>query len=180
MTNITLAAPKYPADFFCIYRLYRTAFPASERKPFFIILKMFRQRKSDLWCIRKSGRFVGFAATVNSPDLVLLDYLAVCEKHRRDGIGSSTLVQLKKIYEALFVEIESTDFPGEDHTLRLHRKQFYVRAGMVPMNVTANVFGVRMELLGWNCSLDFERYQSFYRDHYSPWAAEHIHKYEPL
>ena len=45
---------------------------------------------------------------------------------------------------------------------------------MVPMGTEADVFGTRMELLGVRCHLDFEDYRSFYREHYSPWAAEHI------
>ena len=45
---------------------------------------------------------------------------------------------------------------------------------MVPMEVEADVFGVRMELLSHGCSMDFDGYRSFYREHYSPWAAEHI------
>jgi len=40
----------------------------------------------------------------------------------------------------------------------------------------ADVFGIKMELLGKNCreDLDFQRYRDFYRDFYKPWAAEHI------
>ena len=33
-----------------------------------------------------------------------------------------------------------------------------------------------MELLGKNCTMDFERYNRFYRDAYSPWAASHFKK----
>ena len=45
---------------------------------------------------------------------------------------------------------------------------------MVPMGTEADVFGVRMELLGIRCHLDFEGYRNFYRESLSPWAAEHI------
>ena len=45
---------------------------------------------------------------------------------------------------------------------------------MKELGVLADVFGVRMELLGWDCKLDFNGYQTFYREHYSAWAAEHL------
>ena len=50
---------------------------------------------------------------------------------------------------------------------------------MEPMGTEADVFAVRMELLGTRCHLDFESYRNFYRDNYSPWAAEHIKEVEP-
>jgi len=31
-----------------------------------------------------------------------------------------------------------------------------------------------MELLGKDCMLDYAAYHAFYRDNYSPWAAEHL------
>ena len=56
-----------------VYLLYLRAFPASERKPFSKIVSMAKEGRTDLWIIRKDGRFAGFASTVNSPELVLLD-----------------------------------------------------------------------------------------------------------
>lgn len=174
MADVSLTQPRGIGDWLRICRLYRSAFPRSERKPFGIIAGMYRRGKTDLWCIRDGKAFGGFAATVNSPDIILLDYLAILPVRRKQGLGSAALKQLRLHYpeKALFVEIESTADSADP--LRLRRKQFYQSAGMVSLGVSANVFGVPMELLGWNCALDFAGYQSFYRDHYSPWAAEHI------
>ncbi len=159
-----------------IFRLYRRAFPRSERKPFGIILRMAKEGRADLWTIRKDGRFAGFAATVNGPQIVLLDYFAVKASLRGRGVGSSALIQLEKEYDGrgFFVEIESTFEEADNREQREKRKKFYVNCGMEPMNTEADVFGVRMELLGVRCRLDFAGYQGFYREHYSPWAAEHI------
>ena len=33
-----------------------------------------------------------------------------------------------------------------------------------------------MELLGWDCVMDYEDYRLFYRDNYSEFAAEHIQR----
>lgn len=159
-----------------LFLLYRAAFPRQERKPFSVIVKMARTGRVDLWTIREAGRFAGFAATVNGSELVLLDYFAVRKAMRGRGLGSAVLKKLMAQYRdrGFFVEIESTFEEAENRTQRWKRKEFYVNCGMEPMGTEADVFGVRMELLGVRCHLDFEGYRSFYRDDYSPWAAEHI------
>ena len=43
---------------------------------------------------------------------------------------------------------------------------------MKELDVAAKVFGVEMELMGWDCRLDFKAYQSFYRDYYGEFAAK--------
>ena len=164
-----------------IFLLYRNAFPRYERKPFSRITSMAKAGRADLWTIREDGDFAGFAATVNAPELVLLDYLAVSKKYRGCGVGTAAMGTLMDHYRdrGLFVEIESTFEDAENLRERQKRKQFYVNCGMEPMGTEADLFGVRMELLGVRCHLDFESYRSFYRDHYSPWAAEHIREVEP-
>ena len=159
-----------------IFHLYRTAFPRNERKPFRRITSMVKEGKADLWTIRRDGRFAGLAATVNSPKIVLLDYFAVKKSLRGLGMGSEALRKLMEHYRdrGVFVEIESTFAEAENHEVRQKRKKFYVNCGMEPMGTEAELCGVRMELLGVRCHLDFESYRSFYRDYYSPWAAEHI------
>lgn len=156
--------------------LYRNAFPRSERKPFSRITSMAKAGRADLWTIRMDGRFAGLAATVNGPDIVLLDYFAVKRSLRGRGVGSAALLQLEQAYadRGFFVEIESTLEEADNREQREKRKEFYVNCGLVPMNTEADVFGIRMELLGIRCRLDLAGYRAFYRDHYSPWAAEHI------
>ena len=159
-----------------IYRLYRRAFPRSERKPFNMILSMRRRGKTDVWVFQQDGRFAGFASTINDDRLILLDYLAITESMRGRGIGSSALQALKDSYtgKGIFVEIESAFEDTDDRAERLRRKHFYMKNDMLPSRVMAGVFGVKMELLCWNCSVDFCRYHAFYRDNYSAWAADHI------
>ena len=159
-----------------IFALYRSAFPPSERKPFSTIVKMARRGLADLWTLRRGGRFAGFAATVNGDKLVLLDYFAVKKKFRGQGTGSAALKKLMERYQnrGFFAEIESTYEDAENMQQRRKRKEFYVNCGMEPMSTEADVFGVRMELLGVRCHLEFEDYRNFYREFLSPWAAEHI------
>ena len=164
-----------------IFALYRSAFPKEERKPFSRILKTARAGKADLWTIRTGGRFAGFAATVNSEELILLDYYAVKANLRGRGVGREALMALMEVYRdrGFFVEIESTFEDAPNALERERRKKFYVNCGMEPMGTEVDVFGVRMELLGVRCFLDFEGYRSFYRDNYSSWVADHIREVQP-
>lgn len=165
-----------PGQWLRVYLLYRAAFPRSERKPFGMILKMYRKGKTDVWCARDERGFAGFAATINDEALVLLDYLAVSKGKRGRGCGTAMLRALKDGYpgRGLFVEIESPFEDAPNREERMRRRQFYISCGMQPARVMAQVFGVKMELLCCNCSVDFARYHAFYRDNYSPWAADHI------
>ena len=180
MRDPFLSKPKGIIEWLAVYRLYRAAFPAKERKPFSVIVKMYRSRKTDVWCVWQRGTLLGFATTING-EQILLDYLAVSRRWQGQGIGTQILQTLQQIYrgKGLFVEIESPYEAVPDRRARLRRKAFYLRCGMTPLNVMASVFGVEMELLGWDCSLDFDQYQGFYRDHYSPRAADHIKNQAP-
>lgn len=172
--SLTLRKPATPLDWLRIRLLYRRAFPRYERKPFKIIRRMHKEGRTDVWLAEKDGRFAGLAATING-DVILLDYLAVHEKLRNQGVGSAFLQALLNLYEdrGLFVEIEAAD--RDDPTgEKLRRKQFYLRNGLMDMHVVAILFGVRMELLGRGCDLDFDEYRDFYRTYYNAWAAEHV------
>ena len=141
-----------------------------------MIRKMEKKGKTDVWYFEKNGSFIGLAATINSDDTILIDYLAIAKKHRTCGFGSEVLklVREKYIGKGVFVEIESTFEECENKEERKRRKAFYIRNGMEEMNVLAELFGVNMELLGFDCKMTYADYKAFYHDNYSPWAAEHI------
>lgn len=159
-----------------IYRLYQAAFPASEKKPFSMIVSMSRNGKTDVWYCEDVGEFAGLVITINGSDKILLDYLAVNEKRRGQGLGSRILQTMRQIYagKGVFLEIEVVDENTENYEERKRRKQFYLANGMTEMKVFVELFGVDMELLGFDCSLTFEEYQEFYRTNYNEWAATHI------
>lgn len=163
-------------DWVRILKLYMAAFPASERKPFPMIVKMTRKGVSDTWGIWEGKKFRGLAITINGPKEILLDYYAISKNARGKGLGSAGLRLLSQRYrgKGLFVEIESPYEPGPDRQMRQRRKSFYLANGLVPMQVMMRLFGVKMELLGLNCRLDYEGYKNFYRDNYGPWATGHI------
>ena len=159
-----------------IYCLYQSAFPANEKKPFSMIRSMQKKGNSDVWYCVEKGKFAGLVITINGPDKVLLDYLAVTAKRRGQGIGSQILKKMREQYvgKGVFLEIEIVDKAAENYEERKRRKQFYLSNGMTPMNVFIELFGVDMELLGFDCTLTFEEYHNFYRTNYNEWAAAHV------
>ena len=159
-----------------IKHLYKRAFPRSERKPFSIIMKMQKEGKSDVWYFEDDSGFLGMATTINSTDTVLIDYFAVADKRRGEGHGTEMLGALLELYSprGVFLEIEIPYEDAPDYEVRRRRREFYLRAGLLPMNTRAKLFGVDMELLGVDCALDFDAYRDFYADNLGRWAAEHI------
>lgn len=159
-----------------IYKLYREAFPKNERKPFYMIITMQIKGKTDVWYFEKDGKFVGLAITINGDDMVLLDYLAIGENSRGQGIGSTILKKLQKHYShrGLLVEIETTQKNAPNLAERKRRKEFYLKNRMRPMNVFIRLFGVEMELMGHNCQVNFDEYFTFYKKNYGEFVTPHI------
>ena len=47
-------------------------------------------------------------------------------------------------------------------------------AMMQELGVEVTLFGVDMELLGYNCGVNFDEYQGLYFDTYGNWAAKNV------
>ena len=137
---------------------------------------MQKKGKTDVWYCEEDGTFAGLVITINGPDKILLDYLAVDAKHRGSGLGSGMLRLMREQYagKGVFLEIEVVVEEAANYEERKRRKQFYLRNGMKELGVFVELFGVDMELLGFDCTMTFEEYHAFYRENYNAWAAEHI------
>ncbi len=177
---LTYTSPRGIKQWAEVYTLYQKAFPASEKKPFSMILKMHRKGKTDIWRFERNGKFAGIIITINGPETILLDYLAVDESQRGTGIGSEILQLMRKQYgdKGVFLEIESVYEEADNLADRIRRKHFYEKCGMESMGVFVWLFGVKMELMSFGCKLTYEQYHDFYRDNYNQWAADHIRSAE--
>ena len=174
------AAPRGLRQWADIYKLYQKAFPKSEKKPFWLIVKMFCKGSSHVWRFTRNGKFAGLIITINGRENVLLDYLAVEENQRGTGIGTEILQLMRGHYagKGVFLEIESVYEDCDNREQRIRRKHFYEKSGMTSMDVFVWLFGVKMELMSFGCRLSYEEYHAFYRDNYNQWAADHIQKAE--
>ena len=133
-----------------------------------------------MWRFTRNGKFAGLIITINGENHVLLDYLAVDKAQRGTGIGTEILQLMRQQYfgKGVFLEIESVYEDCDNQQERLRRKHFYEKCGMTSMEVFVWLFGVKMELMGFDCFLSYEEYHTFYRDNYNQWAADHIQKAE--
>lgn len=177
---MNMFAPKTPLQWLRLWRLYRSAFPDAERKPFTMILSMYRQGRTDVWYFEREGKFAGLATTINGDRLILVDYLAVAEGRRGQGLGSEIMALLEGQYAetGFFGEIERVWEKAENYRQRRRRKEFYLSNGMEALGVNVVVFGVDMELLGYRCRVSYEEYREFYREHYGEFTQKHIAKGE--
>ena len=173
---IEFVKPTSKSEYKEIKRLYKSAFPKNERKPFSLIKKMHKGGITDIWYFREDGEFLGLAITINREDCILVDYFAVIEEKRGRGRGTEMLKELIGHYSprGLFLEIERPYENQEGYLLKVRRKSFYLNAGLVELGVYICLFGVDMELLGVGIDLTFEEYKSFYLDRLSLFAPRVI------
>lgn len=166
----------YRKDWQNIKKLYNEAFPANEKKPFWLIRRKYKKGAADVWVLEQEGEFSGLAITMNGENLVLLDYFAVSADKRGSGIGGEALRALQEMYteRRFFLEIESIEEGAETQSERERRKRFYLANGMQELGVYVTLFGVDMELLGYHCEVNFDEYRGLYFDTYGNWAAKNV------
>lgn len=162
-----------------IYRLYSRAFPASEKKPFLLMLQKRRKGGTEILFIEDSGgEFLGLAIVIRYKDRALLDYFAVLPEKRDGGVGTKAFGLLKDRYreKRFFLEIENTGKDVPDAGLRARRKDFYLRNGMTALPMLVDLFGEEMEILAASCSLTFEEYHEIYEKEYGRRFADRIRR----
>lgn len=165
--TITFISAEEPDILRPLKKLYKTAFPRSERKPFGLILKNRREGKAEiLAAVDQSGAFYGLAISFFSEGLVLLAYFAVLPALRGRGIGAVLLRALRERYvgQKFFLEIERTDRENDPSGLKARRKAFYLRNGMCETGLFVRLFGVELEILSDRCTVSFEEYFRIYLD----------------
>lgn len=155
-------------------RLYNQSFPAAEKKPFTMMLKLCREKRMEIFAVVNDennmkwwdkGNFIGLAIFVYYNDLVLLDYFAIDKRLRSNGYGSSALALIKKMFSdrKLFLEIESVYCECDDIDNRKLRRKFYMANGMQSQGYIVELFGVDMEILSVGSSVAYEEYEALYR-----------------
>lgn len=162
-------------DYFNIWRLYRSAFPRNERKPFFVIRRRAKEGSMGVYKIVENG-FAGLMITVEKGDLLLLSYFAVKPDRRSSGVGTGALKELlaNNSGRRIFLEIEEVTEDAPNRSERVHRKGFYLRNGLSESGVFAELFGVRMEVLISGGAITPEEYEDFYRTLFGDRIMTHI------
>ena len=157
--------------------LYLRAFPKAERKPFSLMVKKQLEGTMEILSIEEENAFLGLAIFAHDKDIALLDYFAISDEMRGQGIGSRAIKALQKIYagKRFVLEIETTKKPCNDLELREHRKAFYLRNGLHTMDFDVMLFGVEMEMLSNADHLNFDEYLDVYKNACGLKYADKIH-----
>lgn len=93
----------------------------------------------------------GFFIHLSDTDIALLDYYAVLEEYRSQGIGSLFLAQMKAHYKDLHgILLETEDFDTAsteaERSVRARRDAFYTKNGALRTSTKTTVFGVDFQI----------------------------------
>ena len=134
----------------------RRDFPPSELKALSSIMNMRNRGVYDVIGAYEDDVFVAYALMYRdvSARVVLLDYLAVDESYRGQGIGTALLSRLKEHYahssDVLLIECERPK-AAPDETGARKRIDFYMHAGAELTSVRIWLFGVEYSILVLPC-----------------------------
>lgn len=154
-----------------IYNKYMTLdFPQDELKPLSHILSMVEDGTCTFYALREDKEVLSyFSVCINGKGL-LVDYLAVNEKYRGQGIGTKTLDFLKSISQNKYIIIECENEEKaadvEDKKTRLRRIAFYERAGFRRSGVSSTLFGVDYIILTHPADLSSDETKELYSSIY--------------
>lgn len=134
-----------------IKKLYRTAFPANERAPLFLLFKRTNNGRDSFYAVCDNNEFVGLVYTISIKKLTYVFFLAVKEEFRGKGYGTKILDKIKNdsFDKTVILMIEDTQKEDCNNLKeRLERLKFYEKNGFIKLNIKINEAGVDYELLG--------------------------------
>lgn len=171
-----LDARKYKKQ---IRKLYRSAFPANERAPLFILFKRTDNGRDSFYAVVDSGDFIGLVYTISSPKFVYVFFLAVAEEMRGKGYGSRILAQLKEMHgdKAVCLMIEDPEEnDAKNIDERINRLRFYERNGFGRLYIKINEAGVNYELLGTDTSVTQTDFLNMMKDYLGTFLFKIIYR----
>ncbi len=107
------------------------AFPINERNSIDDLYASGKDGNLDMLGIYDNNELAGFFAVRKFGTIRYMAYFAVCSGKRSKGIGSKALNLLKDFYPdcQIINEFEAPDESNENNSIRLRRRDFYLRNG---------------------------------------------------
>lgn len=145
------------------YSLYQSAFPEQEKKPFSLLEQLSREGKMEMFVLTEGNEFLGLAINMVSKGVALLDYFAITPQKRSGGYGGKALQKLLERYNGMtyIFEIEMENESASNAEERKRRKKFYLKNGLKPTGIYANVYQTDFELLTPDGILSYDAYIKF-------------------
>ncbi len=146
-------------DYPAVKELYLSAFPARERKPFFMLMQ--KRHEPGVLVLEEEG-FCGFISLITWQDVMYVDYFAVDPGLRGRKLGSRVLEELQKRYpdHRIMLEIERLDELADNNAQRIRRRKFYERSGFEGHDNYVRAMNCEFELLCWNGNVAFTEYKA--------------------
>lgn len=150
-----------------IYNEYMVLdFPKNELKPLAHILHMVEDGTCTFYVLRQNKEVLSYFSVCQNGQGLLVDYLAVNEKYRGQGIGTKTIDFLKSISDNKYIIIECEDEEKakdeKDKNTRLRRIAFYERAGFKKSGISSNLFGVDYIILTYPDNISKDKVKELY------------------
>ncbi len=141
-----------------LHRIYLRDFPESERMPYYMIKKYYKNKKIKILALKDEKRnIVAYSMITEHNGYILLLYLAVLKDKRKNGYGSLLLNMLKeklKNKNMIIIEIESLDsslkLNEEEKIIRQKRRSFYIKNEYLSTNIDVLLYDCKMEILYTN------------------------------
>ena len=141
-----------------LHRIYLRDFPESERMPYYMIKKYYKNKKIKILALKDERRnIVAYSMITEHNGYILLLYLAVLKDKRKNGYGSLLLNMLKeklKNKNMIIIEIESLDpslkLNEEEKIIRQKRRSFYIKNEYLSTNIDVLLYDCKMEILYTN------------------------------
>ena len=76
--------------------------------------------------------------------------------------------------EVELLEIETPDIPCENRQERIRRKHFYQTCGMESMDYHVSLFSVEMEIMTYQCQVEFAQYHEIFSGVYGKHFAKRV------
>lgn len=141
--------------------LYIEAFPKAERKPMDQIIKICQNGYGRIIPILMDDEFVGMFITLDSDgdNTLLIDYFAIKSDYRGLSLGSKAIELLNEMEnKTIIIEIEPCVNEASNLLQRQKRKKFYENLGFRQTDINISWFGVDLELMSLNKTINFNHY----------------------
>ncbi len=162
-----------------IRNLYKSAFPANERAPLFLLFRRTDNGRDSFYAVLDNNKFIGLTYTISTKTVVYVFFLAVTEENRGAGYGSKILDSIKKMHsdKTVILLIEDTDNQNADNLdERIRRLEFYKRNGFKQLHIKINEAGVDYELMGTDTTVTLSDFLALMKDYLGAFLFKIIYR----
>lgn len=132
-----------------IKSLYESAFPKSERAPFWFLRQKAKQSNVSFNSLYDDESWIGLLYTFEYRDILLVLYIAIDASCRSGGYGTRVLTGLRADHpdKRIVLTIEPIDEQADNYEQRVKRKRFYEKNSYTSAGIIVEELGQPFEML---------------------------------